>query len=86
MGRKGSRERQTRGNVTMAFESAVSRFELRLSFHFHEMVFYQNGKSYHIGTPVKAVVDLRQTKFTAILQGVFSKFPVAMSRARALPS
>ena len=55
-------------------DSAASRFKVGLHFQMTDVGFIQNEQGCYISTPVKVVVDLRTTKFVAVLQGLHEDF------------
>ncbi|CAK9022774.1 unnamed protein product [Durusdinium trenchii] len=55
-------------------EAAAARFQVGLHFEMKSVVFLQKEVAEYIHTPLKVVLDLRQTHFDSVLQGQFPNF------------
>ena len=59
--------------------AAAARFQKGLHFEMSLVVLLQKEQPEYIHTPLKTVIDVRQTTFKPILQGQYAPFPVAPS-------
>ena len=58
-------------------KTAAARFQVGLHFVMSKLSFMTKEQPEFIGGPLKVVIDLRQTSFKPVLQGVYSPFCVA---------